>query len=82
LWNPEPTMQPESAPSVQATAEALRRLRLSEGIQEDVGFDHTYPLRDADLETVETFYEVYGELPPAGYLRRLWWWISGAGGEG
>ncbi len=32
------------------------------------------------LETLERFFEEFGELPPAGYFRRLWWWPRG--GEG
>jgi hypothetical protein len=76
LRNPERTMQLESPPSVQQTA-ALERLRWSEGIREDVGIAHTYPLRDEDLETVEAFATVYGELPPENWLRRLWWFWTG-----
>jgi hypothetical protein len=29
---------------------------------------------------VAQFINEYGELPPRNYLRRLWWWLSGAGG--
>ena len=83
MRNPEPTMQREQEPpSVQATAEALGRLRLSQDLREDVLPEHTYPLRGEDLETVEAFYGAYGQLPPAGYFSRLWWWLRGAGGEG
>jgi hypothetical protein len=68
-------VQPETeieAPSVRETVAAMERLRLSEEIRQDVP-GHTYPLRDEDLETVERFYDAFGELPPAGYLRSLWW---------
>jgi hypothetical protein len=62
-------------PSVQATAEALERLRMSEAIRGAVLPEHTYPLRAEDEETVELFYEAFGELPPANYLKRLWWFL-------
>ena len=74
-------MQPSEAtkpPTVQATAKALERLRLSEKLRDDGLAEHTYDRRDEDLETVYAFAEAYGELPPPGYFRRLWWWIRGA----
>jgi hypothetical protein len=70
----------EATPSVQATSRALERLRLSEELRDDGLVAHTYDRRDEDLETVYAFTEAYGQLPPPGYWRRLWWWLSGAGG--
>jgi hypothetical protein len=71
-------VQPEiEPPSVQATAEALERLRLSEELRDDGLVEHDYPRRDEDLETVYAFADTYGELPPAGYWRRLWWFLKG-----
>ena len=72
-------MQPESPPTVQATAEALERLRVSEDLRSDIP-DHDYPRRGEDVEIVERFYGAYGELPPKGYLARVLWWVRGGGG--
>ena len=68
------------APSVQRVAEAMERLALSAAVRDEAAFEHTYPLRDEDLETVEAFYEAFGELPPKGYLARVLWWVRGGGG--
>jgi len=65
-------VQPDSPPSVRETVAALERLVLSDEIRQDVP-GHSYPLRDEDLETVESFHAAFGELPPRGYLRSLWW---------
>jgi hypothetical protein len=40
---------------------------------------HTYPGQDVDLEAMRRFHAVLG-VPPAGFLRRLWWRLTGPGG--
>jgi hypothetical protein len=67
-------VQPEiESPSVRQTVAALERLMISETLRDEGLVEHTYPLRDQDLETVYAFAEAYGELPPIGYWRSLWW---------
>ena len=45
------------------------------------GFEnHTYPGRDADLETIHAYIARHG-IPPSGFLRRLWWRLRGRGGS-
>jgi hypothetical protein len=66
-------VQPSETPSVRETVAALERLALSDEIRQIGVHDHTYPLRAADEQTVETFAALYGELPPRGYWRSLLW---------
>jgi len=84
--NPERTMQPEQsetmAPSVSQVTEAMERLELSNTVREEAAYEHTYQQRAQDEAVVAQFINEYGALPPRNYIRRLWWWLSGARGEG
>ena len=61
------------------TVRAIQRLKVSERLRDDGLAAHTYPLREADEWTVERFYGAFGQLPPAGMLRTLWWWLTWRG---
>ncbi len=59
-----------------AYREAEGRLRESIALRGEGFWRHTYPGREADLETMRAFHAAHG-VPPSGFIRRLWWRLRG-----
>ncbi len=60
-------------------ARAESRIRESV-ILRRAGLDHTYPGREADLDTMRKHHEILGEIPPErGFFK---WWRRIVGGRG
>jgi hypothetical protein len=58
-----------------AYREAEARLRESIALRGEGFWRHTYPDRGRDLETMRAYHEDHG-IPPAGFIRRLWWSVK------
>jgi hypothetical protein len=70
-------VQPEP-PSMREYRRAEERIKASLELRGGGLPHHDYPLRRDDLATIRAFHGRHG-IPPAGRLRRLWWWLRGAG---
>jgi hypothetical protein len=66
-------------PSLRDYARAEGRLKESIWIRCTGLPQHDYPGRGEDLATIRNFHAAHG-VPPAGFFRRLGWWLRGGGG--
>jgi hypothetical protein len=67
-------MQPESPPSLRDYVAAEERIKLSLELRGE-GFEHDYPQRAEDLETMRDYHSAHG-IPPAGFWGQLLWWVQ------
>jgi hypothetical protein len=58
-----------------AYRQAENRLRQSIAMRGEGFWRHSYPGREADLETMRAYHEEHG-TPPSGFIRHLMWSVK------